>query len=229
MKVLVEKKMPIIFQKWQREKTSDYFIPTQFRENPCSNQVECLRVKKIIGAKGFLEEGKGNVFDGIKLCYINSDSYLRLAFFSQHIYSIYIIHIYLYTIYVYICIYIRTLHTHMQMNTCFFGFFIFGVVWWKVAKERLSHLQATMNWTCIPWPHWSGFPSDVFSSPRVHSLMQLRFCSIIYVQGILQMAFLDNHTKLFAPWIQVQVWHIIACASMESLNGEIYLTLEWIR
>lgn len=31
-----------------------------------------------------------------------------------------------------------------------------------------------MDWTCMPWPRWFGFPSDVFfSSSGVHSLMQV--------------------------------------------------------
>ena len=98
---------------------------------------------------------------------------------------------------------------HMNMNPIFLGFiFIFGVVLWKVAKECLSQAK---------------FPSDVFfSSPGVHSLMQVRFCSIIFLfKRILQMVFWHNHAEPFAHWFQVQVWHIIACASMESLNWEI--------
>ena len=84
---------------------------------------------------------------------------------------------------------------HMHMNPFFFK---------ELLCEKLpKNAKVTFRqpWIGHAYPDHVGLGSPVtfFSSPGVHSLMQVPFCSIIYVQGILQMAFLDNHAKLFAP------------------------------
>ena len=150
------------------------------------------------------------------LCYINSDSYLRL-YVMLSTYLFYLIH--KYALHICTC----------RWNRFFLGFFIFGVVLWKVAKEFLSHLQATMDWTCIFWPHWSGFPSDVCSSPCVHSLMQVRFCFIIFLfKGILQVAFFGQSCEAVCSLISgPSVTH--HCLSLNGVVEFRNLTLERIR